>query len=226
MKRSTAPYSKNNIDPLKKLQDSYTLKRAPIRNRLREFREIYDSGTDESIFEELVFCICTAGASAKMGLKSLEATRGVLVGGSLNTLRRRLSGVHRFPNKRPEYIVHTREYLKSEHGFKLKGLIKSMTEPMERREFFAANKDIKGIGYKESSHFLRNIGFSGYGILDKHILNTMHEFGIINSPKPPAKRDDYLAIERSFIRFSEDIGIHVDELDLLLWSEKTGEILK
>lgn len=226
MKRSTAPYSKNDIDLLKKLRDSYALKRAPIRNRLREFREIYDSGTDESIFEELVFCICTAGASAKMGLKSLEATRGVLVGGSLNTLRRRLSGVHRFPNKRPEYIVHTREYLKSEHGFKLKDLIKSMTEPMERREFFAANKDIKGIGYKESSHFLRNIGFSGYGILDKHILNTMHEFGIIKSPNPPAKRDDYLAIERSFIQFSEDIGIHVDELDLLLWSEKTGEILK
>lgn len=226
MKRSTAPYSKNDIDLLKKLRDSYALKRAPIRNRLREFREIYDSGTDESIFEELVFCICTAGASAKMGLKSLEAARGVLVGGSLNTLRRRLSGVHRFPNKRPEYIVHTREYLKSEHGFKLKDLIKSMTEPMERREFFAANKDIKGIGYKESSHFLRNIGFSGYGILDKHILNTMHEFGIINSPKPPVKRDDYLVIERSFIQFSEDIGIHVDELDLLLWSEKTGEILK
>ena len=226
MKRSTAPSSKNDIDPLKKLKDSYTLKRTLIRNRLREFREIYDSGTDESIFEELVFCICTAGASAKMGLKSVEAAKDVLAEGSLKALRQKLTGVHRFPNKRPEYIIHTREYLKSEHGFKLKDLINSLNDPMERREFFAMNKDIKGIGYKESSHFLRNIGFSGYASLDKYILNTMHDYGIIKSAKPPVKRDDYLSLEKKLVRFSEDIGIHLDELDLLLWSEKTGEILK
>ena len=215
-----------NTDTFNKLRNSYAEKREQIRNRLSEFREMYDSGTDESIFEELVFCICTAGASAKMGLKSVEAARDVLVEGSLKTLRQRLTGAHRFPNKRPEYIIHTREYLKSEHGFKLKELINSLEDPLERREFFAANKGIKGIGYKEASHFLRNIGFSGYGILDKHILNTMHDYGIVKSPKPPAKRDDYLAIERKFIQLSEDVGIHVDELDLLLWSEKTGEILK
>jgi len=214
------------IDPLSKLQNSYVEKKALIRNRLSEFRKIYESGTDESIFEELVFCICTAGASAKMGLKSLEATRDILVDGSLKKLRQSLTGVHRYPNKRPEYIVHTREYLKSEYGFKLKELINSLEDPIERREFFAANKNIKGIGYKESSHFLRNIGFSGYGILDKHILNTMHEFRIIKSPKPPSKREDYLTIEKKFIQLSEDVGVHVDELDLLLWSEKTGEILK
>jgi len=220
------PPVKMIIDPLSKLQNSYVEKKALIRNRLSEFRKIYESGTDESIFEELVFCICTAGASAKMGLKSLEATRDILVDGSLKKLRQSLTGVHRYPNKRPEYIVHTREYLKSEYGFKLKELINSLEDPIERREFFAANKNIKGIGYKESSHFLRNIGFSGYGILDKHILNTMHEFRIIKSPKPPSKREDYLAIERKFIQLSEDVGIHVDELDLLLWSEKTGKILK
>ena len=215
-----------NIDQLNKLRHSYIEKKTVIRKRLGEFRGIYKSGSNENIFEELVFCICTAGASAKMGLKSVEATRDVLVEGSLEKLRRRLTGVHRFPNKRPEYIVHTREYLKSEYGFKLKDLIESLKDPLERREFFAANKNIKGIGYKESSHFLRNIGFSGYGILDKHILNTLHEYRVIKNPKPPANRDDYLSIERSFIGFSEDVGIHVDELDLLLWSEKTGEILK
>jgi len=215
-----------NIDPFKKLRNSYVEKKSQIRNRLAEFREIYHSGTDERIFEELVFCICTAGASAKMGLKSIEAARDILVDGSLKKLRRSLTGVHRYPNKRPEYIIYTREYLKSEYGFKLKELINSLEDPIERREFFAANKNIKGIGYKESSHFLRNIGFSGYGILDKHILNTMHEFEIIESTKPPSKRNDYLAIEKSFIQLSEDVGIHVDELDLLLWSEKTGEILK
>jgi len=215
-----------SIEPQSKLRQSYAEKRNLIRIRLAEFKDVYKTGTDASIFEELVFCICTAGASAKMGIRSVEATREILLDGSLNSLRRRLTGVHRYPNKRPEYIVHTREYLKSEYGFKLKELLHSLEDPIERRDFFAKNKDIKGIGYKESSHFLRNIGFSGYGILDKHILNTMREFGLIESPKPPAKRDDYLAIEKKFIQFAEELGIHSDELDLLFWSEKTGEILK
>ena len=210
----------------RKLKDSYAKKAPLIRDRLSEFKEVYENGTDEDIFCELVFCICTAGASAKMGLKSLEASRDILLECSLRELRQRLKGVHRFHNKRPEYIIHTREYLKREHGFRIRELIESFENPFDRRDFFASNKDIKGIGYKESSHFLRNIGFSGYGILDKHILNTMHGYGIINDPKPPAKREDYLAIEVKFIKLSEDLEIHPDELDLLLWSEKTGELLK
>ena len=146
--------------------------------------------------------------------------------GSLNRLRKRLRGVHRFPNNRPAYIVHTREYLKTEHGFKLKGLIKNLGDPARRRDFFAINRDIKGIGYKESSHFLRNIGFTGYGILDKHVLSTLYDLGVIKSPKPPATKDRYLEIESKLREFSDNIGIPLDELDLLLWSEKTGEILK
>ena len=211
---------------IEKLKHAYTEKRPDIRKRLSEFREIYDSGTDERIFEELTFCIFTAGASAKMGLRSVEASRDVLVEGSLGKLRQRLKGVHRFHNKRPEYVVHTREYLKNAHGFELRDLILSIDDPIERRDFLAGNKNIKGIGYKEASHFLRNIGFSGYCILDKHILNTMHDLGIIKSAKPPAKRADYLAIEKKLLNFADEVGIHIDELDLLLWSEKTGEILK
>lgn len=211
---------------VKKLRDSYVEKKPEIKKRLREFKEIYDSGSDEKLFEELSFCIFTAGASAKMGLSSVEAARDLLIDGSLTKLKRRLRGVHRFHNKRPEYVIHTREYLKSEHGFKLRELILSKKDPFERRDFLAKNKNIKGIGYKEASHFLRNIGYSGYCILDKHILNTMHEIGILTGSKPPAKRDDYIKTEIKLLKFSNEIGIHIDELDLLLWSEKTGEILK
>ena len=209
-----------------KLQQSYKEKRDSINNRLLEFSRVFPEGTDERIFEELTFCICTAGASAKMGLKSVEAMRGILINGSLKQLQNKLHGIHRYPNNRPAYIVHTREYLKNAHGFKIKDLINSFEDPIERRDFFATNKDIKGIGYKESSHFLRNIGFSGYAILDKHILNTLYELKITDSPTPPGTRDRYLHIERRLKDFARDIDIPIDELDLLLWSEKTGEILK
>ena len=208
------------------LKQAYSKKKSAIRSRLNEFRKIGEEADDNQLFEELVFCICTAGASAKMGLKSVEAMRDILADGSLKKLRTRLDGVHRYPNARPAYIIHTREYLKSEHDFKIKDLLKSFQDPLERRDFLAKNKNIKGIGYKEASHFLRNIGFSGYAILDKHILNTLYEFKVIKGPKPPAIRDKYIYAEKELIEFADKLEIHMDELDLLLWSEKTGEILK
>ncbi len=215
-----------NTDLRQKLRISYTAKRGIIRARLEEFRRVYNEADDARIFEELAFCICTAGASAKMGLKSIDAVRDVLLEGSLRKLRKRLEGIHRFPNYRPAYIIHTREYLRREYGLRLRELLDAFHDPLERRDFFARNKDIKGIGYKESSHFLRNIGYEGYAILDKHILNTLSELGVIGSPKPPGTREKYIATEKSLRNFADEIGIPMDELDLLLWSEKTGEVLK
>lgn len=208
------------------LKQAYIEKKVAIRSRLNDFKKIREQADDIKLFEELSFCICTAGASAKMGLKSVDAMRDILHGGSLNKLQNRLDGVHRFPNARPAYIVHTRDYLKKEHGFKIRELLLSFNDPIERRDFLAKNKNIKGIGYKEASHFLRNIGYPGYAILDKHILNTLYEFKVIKSPKPPTTRDKYISAEKKFIQFADKLDIQMDELDLLLWSEKTGEILK
>src|SRR5262245_38252582 len=98
---------------------------------------------------------------------------------------------------------------------------------MEARGYFIAkNPGVKGIGYKEASHYLRNIGYFGYAILDKHILRTLNELGVIDSPNPPGTKKKYLVVEDRMRKFAEDIRINFDELDLLLWSNKTGEILK
>ena len=87
-------------------------------------------------------------------------------------------------------------------------------------------KGIKGLGYKESSHFLRNVGLRGYAILDKHILRCLFEVGVLDSPQPPTTRTRYLATEQRLRDFARDVSIDFDELDLVLWSMKTGEILK
>lgn len=201
-------------------------KRALIKARLKEFKQVFEQGDDRRIFEELVFCIFTANASAKMGLKAVDAVRDILMDADTEDLSSRLQHVHRFPNARARYIVHTREFLKKEFNFRLKDLILSFSDRLERRDFFANHKDIKGVGFKESSHFLRNIGFRGYAILDKHILQSLYEFGVIDNPNPPVIRDKYLQIENKFNEFANKLEIDSDELDLLLWSEKTGEILK
>ena len=209
------------------LQTSYREKRAAIRARLNDFAEVQRAGDDARLFEELVFCIFTAGASARMGLRSIERVRPYLLKGNQARLTTALSGAHRYPVARAGYIVHTRDYLRRDCGLRLRERLESFGRDSEaRRAFFAANPGIKGIGYKEASHFLRNIGYRGYAILDKHILRTLHECGVLDSPDPPTTRKKYLATEEQMRKFAAQIKINLDELDLLLWSNKTGEILK
>ncbi len=82
------------------------------------------------------------------------------------------------------------------------------------------------MGYKEASHFLRNIGFEGYAILDIHVVRLLHELGVLPEAKRPANRKQYVFMEEKMREFSKDIKIPMDELDLALWSYRTGEILK
>jgi len=197
-----------------------------IRARLAEFRFLWERASDERLWEELVFCIFTAGASARMGLRSVEAVRHLLIDGSHAQLTEALQGVHRYPVARPGYIVVTRDYLSEDCGMRLRERLMSFDDPIARRDWLARERRIKGLGYKESSHFLRNIGFRGYAILDKHILRSLAELGEIESPSPPTTRTRYLETEERLRQFARRVQIDFDELDLILWSMKTGEVLK
>lgn len=208
------------------LKQQYQVKQPVIQARLAEFEDIWRTADDIKLFEELVFCIFTAGASAKMGINCIERIRPILLTGTRGRLTRAVLHKHRYPNSRSGYIVHTRKYVQKEHGMKMRQAIESFEDFHLRRDFFAANPGIKGIGYKEASHYLRNIGLRGYAILDKHILRSLCEFQVIESPKPPGTRRRYLEIEEKMRDFAKNIAIDFDELDLLLWSIKTGEILK
>jgi N-glycosylase/DNA lyase len=215
------------IDELLK---SYEEKRPAIRARLAEFAELRRAADDARLFEELVFCIFTAGASARMGLNSVERVRPHLEAGDHRSLAEALTGTHRYPVARAGYIAHTREFLREDCCLRLREKLESFGDDHDaRRDFFAASRGVKGIGYKEASHFLRNIGYRGYAILDKHILRALHEFGVLDSPDPAkwaATKKKYLAAEGIMRKFAADVRIDFDELDLLLWSNKTGEILK
>ena len=211
---------------VRSIRENLPQKTPEIRHRLTEFENIIKNASEEVIFEELVFCIFTAGTSARMGLSALSTVRSILPSASEDELRAKLRGVYRFPNVRSKHVIHTRNYLAREYGLKLRPLLLSFKDPVERRDFFALNKDVKGLGFKEASHFLRNVGFRGYAILDKHILQCLFELGITESPRAPHSRSKYIEIENKFKKFSERNGFDFDEMDLFLWSEKTGEILK
>ena len=85
--------------------------------------------------------------------------------------------------------------------------------------------NVKGLGYKESSHFLRNIGFDDYAIIDFHIVDVLVNYNLINKPKTITKKK-YLEIENVLKRLAKETNLTLAELDLYLWYMETGKILK
>ncbi len=211
---------------LETIQKVHADRRDDIRRRLSEFENIWKRGTDADLWEEMVFCFFTGGCSAKMGLRSINAVKTLLADGEQPDLAKALTGVHRYPNARSRYIVASRTFLREHCGMNLRTKLQSFDCHFERRDWLVKEKGIKGLGYKEASHYLRNIGFSGYAILDKHVLRCLHELKIIDEPKPPNTRSRYLRVEEKLKQLASRAGIDFDELDLVLWSMKTGEILK
>lgn len=222
MRRDNQPVTIENIRATRRARG------AQIRARLAEFRAIWEHGSDERLWEELVYCIFTAGASARMGLSSVEAIRHLLFDGSREEMTEALirARAHRYPAARPGYVIVTRDYLREDCGMRLRERLTGFSDAFARRDWLARTRSIKGLGYKEASHFLRNVGLRGYAILDKHILRSLAELGIVESPEPPPTRARYLETEERLRRFARDVRIDFDELDLILWSMKTGEVLK
>lgn len=198
------------LDKIKRIRKE---KKQIIQSRLSEFKNNRD------YFKELCFCILTANASAKGGIKAIDALGNLIYTGNKTRISKTLKKCgYRFWRKRADYIVETRKKI----GTGLKPYMKK--EPEELRDFFV--KNAKGIGMKEASHFLRNIGCNEYAILDKHIINCLFEAGIIKTNEKPRNRKEYLETENKLKDYSKRIKIPLDELDLILWCSKTGEVLK
>jgi len=214
-----------SFEIIEELKALYIQKKDLIKAQLDEFEQVREKGDDRRIFEELAFCILTSAVGPKVGMKSLDAIRDILLESSTDELEERLKGVHKYPEK-AYYIVHTRDYLTNEYSLKMNDLVNSFDDPTQRRDFFALNKDIKGLGLTQASHFLRNIGIKGYAILDRNVVRSLYDLGILEAPKPPATKKKYLEAEEKMKGFAEKLGIEIEELDMLLWSMKTGHIPK
>lgn len=194
--------------------------RPEIRDRLSEFSRI--NADDERVFSELCFCIFTANANAMKCDEAVRALRrdGCHRHGCVRKVRSRIKGFVRFHNKKAEFLVLARRKF-PQVCIALKG-----RDIIQVRDWLVEN--IKGYGYKEASHFLRNIGLgSDIAILDRHILKNLYKYGVISKiPDSVGSRKVYVGIEDKMRLFSERIGIPMDELDLLFWSMQTGFIFK
>jgi N-glycosylase/DNA lyase len=210
---------------ISELQKCYKNKKFEIKNRLEEFGKIKNEN-DERIFSELAFCICTPQSKATSAWKAIEALvkNNYLFTRNERMIRPFLNCV-RFADNKTKYIVEARELFSKNGKLNIKEKIQSFPDNSKLREWLAEN--VKGLGMKESSHFLRNIGLGdGLAILDVHVLDNLKEYGVIEEIPKALTKKCYLEIEKKMKEFSKLVGISMDELDLLFWSEETGIIFK
>lgn len=204
----------------------YSDKKEEIKFRLEEFKQKLKIGDEKDIFAELVFCILTPQSKAKVCWTAVEKLleKNLLVNGSSTKILKELDGV-RFKYKKAEYIVNARELFIDNGDIFVKSSIRQFNDILETREWFV--KNVKGIGFKESSHFLRNIGLGdNLAILDRHILKNLKLSGVINEIPKSLTKLKYYEIEGKMKKFADRINIPMNYLDLLLWYKEAGEVFK
>lgn len=209
---------------MKGLFKDYKRRKREIKDRLQHFRHVYKKD-DKDIFAELCFCILTPQAKAVVcdaAIRRLQK-RNLLFKGSHKDMRPYLKGV-RFPNNKAKYLIAARDFFGDGKGLDIKSKIDTK-DLFKTRDWLV--KNIKGLGYKEASHFLRNIGFGkDMAILDRHILKNLQRCGIIKEMPDSLSRKNYIEIEDKMRQFFKRRNIPMEEIDLLFWAKETGFIFK
>lgn len=192
-----------------------------VKERIEEFKLLHTLGED-LWFSELCYCLLTANSPAKKCMEIQEK-----MGNGFTTLpQKELSAKlkklgYRFYNKRAQYIIAARQHTP---GLKEKTISLAKKDTRNAREWLVEN--VLGMGYKEASHFLRNVGYTDVAILDRHILRTMAENNMVPEMPKGLNRVQYLTHENLLRLIAFRFKMSLAALDLYLWYLKTGKVLK
>lgn len=193
-----------------------------IEKQLEEFRR---NRSDEEIAKEFFFCLLTPQCKAKVCWNNIEMLykTGILQKGSRKEIAENLSGI-RFRNNKAGYIVEAREKFFN-GGCSIKDVIDSNDNPFVLREYIVEN--VRGMGWKEASHFLRNIGKGDcFAILDRHILKGLVMCSVIDRIPESLNKKRYLQIEENMKKFADRICIPFPHLDFVFWYFFHKEVFK
>lgn len=209
------------------IKDVYEKIKKNIEQRLSEYRETWRKGDNKDIFCELAFCILTPQSKARKAWEAIEVLRknGLLFEGSSEEIEPYLNNV-RFNKTKAKSLCLLRDQMRDEKGeYITKDFFSNFKDSFERREWIV--KNIKGMSYKEASHFLRNVGFGDrLAILDRHILKNLIKLEVIEEIPKTLTEKRYKEIEKKLSEFCKKIDIPMENIDLLLWYQEAGEIFK
>ncbi len=208
---------------VKDLNSLYENIRDVIKDRIEQFDCLRENADNKIILKEIVFCLMTPQSKARVCSKAADRLflNDAIFEMSEKEISEAISSV-RFKNNKARYIKETVKKFKDSN---IKGIIENFKDMSEARKWFVNN--IKGFGYKEASHFLRNTGY-GYelAILDRHILKNLLLFGIIDKIPKSMTPMQYERIEKKMKNFSKKINIPMHHLDFVFWYKETGEVFK
>ena len=216
-------FVKNSHDKI--LKKIYAEIQTDIKERLHSFSEIWKNATDEELFHELVFCLFTPQSKAKSCWQAVEflIKSNLILNGSEKEIAQNIRGV-RFRNNKARYLVLARtRFIDSNESIR-QSLEKHQSDE-EKRLWLLQN--IKGLGMKEASHFLRNIGFfEKLTILDRHILKNLNKSDVISEIPKTISYKKYIDIETKMQNYSQKLQIPLPYLDIVMWFKETQEIFK
>jgi len=206
-------------------------------------RRKWNEMSEDGLWEELCLCILSSNIpyelakSAFLHLRDTQSLRPEWIIRSSNSARQiahKLSRQiylpkkkdgsyrkYRFPNTRAQNIVNAAKtlYLKSSGLF---GILKNSSSEREARDFLA--KNIAGVGLKQASHFLRNIGYSSsLAIIDSHVVAFLREVEAV-----PQKRiktitpEIYMRLERILQDLCESLDLNLSIFDMAIWHYMRG----
>jgi N-glycosylase/DNA lyase len=214
-----------NSKKLAEIKELYNKIKPDIDKQINKFKTIWKTGSELDIFIELIFCIMTPQSKAIMADKVINNIRhkDLLFSNDHEALSNELRFV-RFKNNKAKYIIEAVNLLRKNNKISIKDKIN--TEDLKStRDWFV--KNIKGIGYKEASHFLRNIGFvENIAILDRHILKNLFQLDVIEKIPVSISPKLYCELEKKLIDYSDSILIPAGHMDFVLWYKETGFIFK
>ena len=205
--------------------NTYKKIKPDILNRIIEFKSIWNNSDEKKIFQELAFCLLTPQSKAENAWKTIVKLSGnrMLFNSGTEPLANEMNLV-RFKNNKANYVVRAREMF-IENSVSIKKTLSDFPDVFDKRNWL--NKNIKGYGLKESSHFLRNIGFvEDITILDRHILKNLKKFNVIDKIPKSISEKKYFEIESKMKEFSNEIKIPLSHLDFIFWYNETKTIFK
>ena len=127
-----------------------------------------------------------------------------------------LSGGYPFYRVRANHLRRAAERLYSSRGSVLE-FLDSAGDTHSARRILAS--EVVGLGPKQASLFLRNIGYTKcIAILDVHVLTYLSWVGLTDTPlKSVSTLEKYEVLENSFIKHAYSFGYSPHQFDLAVW---------
>ena len=216
-------YSTEAVENLLELYGKF---KSQIEARVEQFHRIWREKDEDAMFKELIFCLLTPQSRAKYCWAAVEELfqNDFVFCAGWRQIAEKLNYV-RFKNTKARRIEQVTKSFVEKRSCAVFEILHNCNENKTARDKLV--KQVNGLGYKEASHFLRNIGRGQeLAILDRHILKNLVELGVIERIPKSLTRRKYLDIEGKMVQFAQVVGIPMEHLDLLLWAKQTGEVFK